>query len=144
MARDSFTQHLTLFLFVYIAIVNSGFFVTTQWRIISVMKEIHRRNAPHSHYLDALLRGFLFVGATFLFNISVGITFVATTPSILFIVLLTDSGRIRKLVTDLQRGAAPPPAPVVVVPPPQPVLQMNAFPPAAVRAQHSPLKVSRY
>ncbi|KAI9359937.1 hypothetical protein DFJ73DRAFT_957291 [Zopfochytrium polystomum] len=119
---DLLTQQVTLALFVYIAIVNSGFFVVTQQRIISVMKEVYKANTPMSYYLDALLRGLLFVGASFVFNVSVdglffspndGMSFIATTPSILFIVLLTDSGRIRKLVSELQRLSAPP-APFVV------------------------------
>ncbi|KAI9325615.1 hypothetical protein DFJ73DRAFT_869163 [Zopfochytrium polystomum] len=111
--QDPLTQQLTLALAVYVSAIDSIFFVVTQSRIISVMQKVQKARTPRSHYGDALLRGVCFSGAIFLFFTSLdgaffdpneGLTFMSAAPAIIYIILLTDSERIRKLVLALQRG----------------------------------------
>ncbi|KAI9325613.1 hypothetical protein DFJ73DRAFT_869160 [Zopfochytrium polystomum] len=65
--RDSLTQKLSLALIAYVSTVDSFFFALTQWRVISVMQDLHKARAPRLQYADAVLRGVCFSGAIFLY-----------------------------------------------------------------------------
>ncbi|KAI9325614.1 hypothetical protein DFJ73DRAFT_767517 [Zopfochytrium polystomum] len=113
LVRDPLTQRLTMAIFVYISTVDSVFFVITQWRIITVLREANKAQTPTVHYGDAILRGVCFVGASFLFSASLGraltlLTIVFAQTDFSSIQMTEYSDRIRKLVTVLQRGVAHP------------------------------------
>ncbi|KAI9325612.1 hypothetical protein DFJ73DRAFT_208298 [Zopfochytrium polystomum] len=114
LVRDTLTQQLTGALIIYVSVVDSFFFVSTQLRIVSVMKHVSTGRLTNGHYVDAAFRGLCFSGAIFLYFITLnglffdpdeGRCFLSTSPPILFIVLLTDSDRIRKLVFALRGDA---------------------------------------
>ncbi|KAI9342519.1 hypothetical protein DFJ73DRAFT_778645 [Zopfochytrium polystomum] len=115
LVRDTTTQRITTALIAYVSLVDSGFFILTQLRIVSVMRQVRSggggETASYAHYVDAALRCVCFTGAVFLyfttlngsfFDPSEGFCFLATAPALIQIVLLTDSDRIRKLVQTLR------------------------------------------
>ncbi|KAI9330686.1 hypothetical protein DFJ73DRAFT_858377 [Zopfochytrium polystomum] len=99
-------------LIVSVCALDTFFFVASQYRIISVMGKVNNVKPTITLYVDAFLRCTCFSGAVLMFYISTAGYFYPTNVAwvflqlpgcIMIIVLLTDSDRVRKLLTEMQQ-----------------------------------------
>ncbi|KAI9325714.1 hypothetical protein DFJ73DRAFT_868707 [Zopfochytrium polystomum] len=97
-------------LITYVCTLDTVFFALTQARIVAVMGQMSGVNVSVWHYVEGAIRCMFYSGAVLLYYLSTsglayppqeGVTFINIAPCILFIVLLTDSDRIKKLVAEL-------------------------------------------
>ncbi|KAI9335832.1 hypothetical protein DFJ73DRAFT_851278 [Zopfochytrium polystomum] len=108
---DPRNQKTSMFMIVYVSTVDTLFFTLSQVRIISSWKQMNKVEVGIVHYIDAILRCACYSGSVFLFFMTAsGLFFPASqgwiymyiAPSLMCIVLLTDSDRVRKLIDTLQ------------------------------------------
>ncbi|KAI9348257.1 hypothetical protein DFJ73DRAFT_960243 [Zopfochytrium polystomum] len=109
-------QRISIALVVYTVVTDTVFFVASQVTIISIMGQFSVTKPSAAHYADIALRCVLYSGAVALNFITAGAFFYSTTkgtillivpPCMMFMVLLTDADRVRKLVFAMQQHASP-------------------------------------
>ncbi|KAI9350481.1 hypothetical protein DFJ73DRAFT_832289 [Zopfochytrium polystomum] len=96
---DPRNQKTSMFMIVYVSTVDTLFFILSQ--------QMNKVEVGIVHYIDAILRCACYSGSVFLFFMTAsGLFFPAIymyiAPSLMCIVLLTDSDRVRKLIDTLQ------------------------------------------
>ncbi|KAI9325206.1 hypothetical protein DFJ73DRAFT_870380 [Zopfochytrium polystomum] len=96
----------------YNCIMETFFFCASQYRIVTVMREMNNAKVGFWVYFDCIVRCFLYSGSMLLFFMTAGGWFYDSMPAWIFgvisypmmlIVLLTDCDRVRKLVSEMQK-----------------------------------------
>ncbi|KAI9329904.1 hypothetical protein DFJ73DRAFT_859470 [Zopfochytrium polystomum] len=114
MIPDPNEQKTSITVIVYVVTVDTIFFFASQIKIITTMAQINKHNPTVLDYLDMGFRCICYSGSVFLFYFTAGGfafstqegVFFSASPCIMFMVLLTDADRVRKLVASLKGGSS--------------------------------------
>ncbi|KAI9348262.1 hypothetical protein DFJ73DRAFT_835397 [Zopfochytrium polystomum] len=97
----------------YAPFVAAVFFIASQMRVIAALRETKEVVVGVAHYADAVMRCACFIGSALLFFGTAGgiffppedgSPFMYVTPSVMCVVLLTDSDRVRRVLSKMRTG----------------------------------------